>query len=140
MSKAEETETPAEPLFFVRPKSADAAEDLVKSIASGVIKQINADRLARGLPPIAKSRVGNEGESERASSDPGAPRIEAKPEAAALAAAAHPGFAELEAMLHDPAKLAAFKAEAFAKSRVENPHLTEAQLEAHWEVMLATFF
>ena len=47
-----ETEPKMKPLFFVRPAGAAAGEALADKIADGLIEQINASRLAKGLPPL----------------------------------------------------------------------------------------
>lgn len=39
--------------FFVRPEK-QTAKDLGDTIADGLIAQINADRIAQGLPPLEK--------------------------------------------------------------------------------------
>ena len=50
------------------------------------------------------------------------------------------GFAELEAIANDPARLADFKAECIAKARREMPWMSEAQLESHWRYAASLFF
>lgn len=43
-----------EPLFFVRPAPGTAGVELADSIADGIIALINAERAAKGLPPLLK--------------------------------------------------------------------------------------